>query len=417
VTLTTNDSSANVLAFYEVKGAEWRRHSRNDEHAFARECRASRHDLGHRGGGVTNNTLTVSSLTGIVGKMIETSTNWTRYAMTGVILLTMACKGQENESPNGTTADAQGAGSPDPAKVETDGVGGSNFVTYQLENCNREPFGVIANFGNAADAIRSQLQRMFDAGQRRLRIPIFHHRGSDSGTVMDSSGGRLSDQNRDNLVHLLAAVKQAGFLEVEVGFFPTDGNNPANWSRFDDDLYQENWNFIHGLHPILAQAGLPYRIDLSNEGMPMSTDPPARADYARRLWNDYTANFGKSDTVGFSMTVWIADRISQIPNVYGSNPPDVLDLHIYGDDWNGDEYKQLVDAHHKLQEMGYAQSIIVGETYFNDGTAADNLRRAVQDTGRKVLYVTEWPLSRSKKCADVDVAPPVAFDEFSKRGF
>ncbi|GAM21003.1 hypothetical protein SAMD00019534_041780 [Acytostelium subglobosum LB1] len=258
---------------------------------------------------------------------------------------------------------------------------------------------------------------MYNAGQRRLRIPIFHHHGADTGTVMDSSSGNLSTQNRQNLANLLAAIKVAGFQEVEIGFFPMDDNSPMSWDAWNEDRYQENWNFIWNLRPLIAAANIPYRIDLSNEAMPMSTDSQPLKDYCKKLWSDYTWNFGKNDTVGFSMTVWIADRVSQVPVVYSGNPPNTFEFHLYRDSWNGNEYKWLVDGFNKMKSMGLNQPIIIGETFYNDATAAGNIRRAITDTGVNITHVTQWALTSSKKCGDIDVAPPSAYNNFIAKGF
>ncbi|MEV6610884.1 hypothetical protein [Kutzneria sp. NPDC051319] len=288
-------------------------------------------------------------------------------------------------------------------------VGGSNYDFYGLSGgCSREQYGTVDSFDRGRDVIEKQLSQMYDAGQRRLRIGIFHQHGRDTGTVMDSSTGDLSPADRRQLTELLAAVKKAGFHEIEVAFHPQGDDSPQDWDAMDEQAYRENWSLIANLHPLIAAAGLPYKIDLLNEGMPMSTEPVLR-QYAKRLWADYTAKFGKADTVGFSMTVWIADRATQLPAVYGSNPPDLFDVHLYGDSWNGDEYSQFVQADKKMTALGYRQPWIIGETYFDDVLAAQGIRQAIGATGRQVRYITQWPLSRDRRCADVDVAPPTRF--------
>jgi len=296
-------------------------------------------------------------------------------------------------------------------------VGGSNYDFYSLANgCDREQFGTIGSFDRGRDTITAQLGQMYDNGQRRLRIGIFHQHGPDTGTVMDSSTGDLSPANRRQLVELLAAVKKAGFQEIEVAFHPQGGDEPHDWDAMNEAAYQEDWGVIANLHQLIAAAGIPYRIDLLNEGMPMSTEPVLR-QYAHRLWADYTARFGKADTVGFSMTVWIADRATQLPAVYGDNPPDVFDVHLYGDYWNGDEYSQFVQADKKMTSLGYHQPWIIGEAYFDDGWVADDIRRAIGATGRQVRYLTQWPLTRDRKCADVDQAPPIRYVAYRMAGF
>ncbi|MFC9693222.1 hypothetical protein ACFTSF_32030 [Kribbella sp. NPDC056951] len=302
--------------------------------------------------------------------------------------------------------------------AEPTGRGGSNFTWFRLDGCNREPYSTISAFNQAEPEIRSVLKQLYDGGQRRLRIGIFHQRGhAPGGTVMDSAGGDLSAQNRANLSGFLAAIKQAGFLEIEVAFHPIGVNDPHGWKSFSASHYAENRDLIGNLRPLIAAAGLPYTIDLLNEGLPMTTEPILQ-DYSTRLWAHYTGRFGKGDTVGFSMTVWIANRVETMASVYGGNLPDVFDVHLYGDDrGNGDEYEQFVAAHQAMAERGYSQGWIIGEVHYADAAAAGKIRRAMADTGRTVFYLTQWPWTRAKRCPDVDVAPPTDFAAYLAEGF
>ncbi|SEP53289.1 hypothetical protein [Amycolatopsis saalfeldensis] len=326
----------------------------------------------------------------------------------------------------GLTLAALSSACPGPAAAATPvttGRGGSDYAFYQVDHdapgvCDREPYGVVNSYDKAPEVIKAQLAQMYVAGQRRLRIPVFYQHGPDSGTVMDSTGGTLSAKNRKNLADLLAAVKAAGFQEIEVAFFPIGVANPGDWTSWNEAQYQEDRSVIEAVRPIVRASGVPYLLDLLNEGMPM-TGQTVPIDYAHRLWADYTAAHGKADTVGFSMTVWIADRARQIPAVYGGNVPTVFDIHLYGDvaGGNGDEYSQFVDARKELAGNGYNQGWIIGEGYYNDSEAADGIARAIHDTGQVVFYLTQWPLTRGHTCSDVDVAPPVAFDGYLAKGF
>ena len=159
---------------------------------------------------------------------------------------------------------------PPPPPPAAAALGGSNYGWYTLgPSCNREPYGVVYNYNTAAATIDSQLAQMYNNGQRRLRIPIFHARGINSGTIMDSTGGTLAPQFLANLKNLLAAVKAAGFLEIEVSFHPQAGNDPTQWTTtFSSDYFQENWSVIQNVRSIVAAAGIPYHLDLLNEGIP-----------------------------------------------------------------------------------------------------------------------------------------------------
>jgi hypothetical protein len=70
--------------------------------------------------------------------------------------------------------------------------GGSDYVTHRVDgDCTREPYGVVNSYDHAPELIRDRLAQSTRAGQRRLRIPVFYHRGADSGTVRDSTGGSM----------------------------------------------------------------------------------------------------------------------------------------------------------------------------------------------------------------------------------
>jgi len=299
------------------------------------------------------------------------------------------------------------------------GLGGSDYGWYYLAPpCNREPYGVVYNYDTATATINQQLQQMYDNGQRRLRIPIYHGRGINSGTVMDSTGGNLAPQFRTNLTNLLAAIEAAGFVELEVSFNPEGENDPTKWSTFSADYYQENWSLIQNLHPIIAGAGIPYHIDLSNEGIP----PPgygAFLQYSQELWNDYVSTFGSSDTIGFSI---IADaaHVSQVSTVYGpsaygnSGAPQRFDVHIY--DETGASFNTAFSG---LNAQGY-QGVpwVIGEAYYNDAAEASSLRQAIDSTGQTVLYLTQWPVTSDLACStDVNVAPPTDFSNYQAQKF
>jgi hypothetical protein len=215
---------------------------------------------------------------------------------------------------------------------------------------------------------------------------------------------------RQNLKGLLDALKRSGFEEVEVGFFPIHDNSPQRWTEWNEALYRENFAVLAGLRPIIAGAGMPYRIDLLNEGIP---DPKQQIlmQYVRRLWSDYTTNFGSDDTVGFSV-IPSPVRIAQIPLVYRGIMPKAFDLHPYDNAGS-----VLENAHAELTRMGLGQiPWIIGEAYYNDGKEAQEIADASAHTRHRILFLTQWPLSRDRNCKDVDVIP-LGFTAYRSRGF
>jgi hypothetical protein len=105
-------------------------------------------------------------------------------------------------------------------------------------------------------------------------------------------------------------------------------------------------------------------------------------------------------------------RIRRIPEVYGGGPPYTFDLHFYGDERAG-----FTAADGTARQLGLQQPWIVGEAFYDDTAAAQQLHDAIAGTQRRVYHLTQWPLTRGSDCADVDVAAPVAFDAYAAQGF
>ncbi len=313
----------------------------------------------------------------------------------------------------GQGGSAGSGGNPDPISHS-----GSNYAWYDLNGCNREPYGIVYNYHVARSTVQAQLQTMYDNGQRRLRIPIYFCHGCATGTVMDSTGGNLSAQHRANLADFLADVHAKGFEEVMVGFFPQAANHPASWSSWSEALFQENWNLIVNLRPIIAAAGIQYRIDLMNEGSPPSSLTQLR-EYCRKLWTNYEYTYGKNDTVGFSIPPGadssdLQDRIQNIPYIYGGSFPYLYSLHFYNS-----PHASFLTANSAMNALSPSQTQgwIVGETYYNDRPTAEALRSAITQTGRTVYYLTQWPITTQWACPDVDVTPPSEIGEYQALGF
>jgi hypothetical protein len=292
--------------------------------------------------------------------------------------------------------------------------GGSNYDFYYLDGCYRQPYQVVAAFNKAPTIIAYQLAGMKRTGQNRLSIGVYHHHGADDGTALDSTGGRLSPQDQQNLAGLLADVKAAGFAEITVALHPSDDNDPRSWSSWQDGLYQENWQLIQSLHPIIAAAGLPFHLDLGSE-LTASTGESLVLRYDQQLWQAYTAEFGRADTVGFSIYGMDHGQVLNLGKMYGATQPSMLDIHIYGD-----EYDEFVYNDKQLRQLGFTgQSVIIGEAYYNDKEAATGFARAARATGRQIYYLTQWPKTRAgnTECSRVDVAPPTDYAEYAAAGF
>ncbi|MEM8930237.1 MAG: hypothetical protein AAGE94_03635 [Acidobacteriota bacterium] len=303
--------------------------------------------------------------------------------------------------------------------------GGSNYAWYDLTastqpappgpNC-REPFGVLKNYQNPGvrAIVQGQLAQMRANGQHRLRIPIFHRNNAQGGTLLRSNGGNLSSHDRTSLALFLSDVNVAGFSEILVGFFPIGPNSPLGWTSWNEPMFQENWNLIYNLRPLIAGAGIQYRIDLMNEGAPASHQTQLR-QYVWKLWINYNLRFGKADTVGFSVaagtsnpldTATVVNRYNTTRDIYDSTsygPPYLWDVHLY--DSPGLKLQALDQA---MNARGDSSSLIIGETFYDDAATWS----AIQSTyvSRTVWHIYQWPLTPNRGCdGHVDITPPTQY--------
>lgn len=303
--------------------------------------------------------------------------------------------------------------------------GGSNYHFYRMDGCNREPYGVLKNFHTARPQIENDLTQMYVNGQRRLRIGIFHGRGLNSGTLIDSTGGNIDPQYRQNLADLLATIRVIGYDEIQFAFFPQAQNNPGNWpsglwSSTNESYFQENWNLVYNLMPILRASGLHFTVDLGNElFLPERTFqnlPSNRATYGTKLWANFRTVFTIGESVGFSVRPGKIGDLSEARMIYGDNPPYTLSIHMYGD-----YYNMVRRAHSELNSANYKHAgLVIGEIPYNDAAAANQVNSASLTIGnRPIHFLTQWPLQPGAACADtgVNVAPPLDFGNYIIYGF
>ena len=273
----------------------------------------------------------------------------------------------------------------------------------------------IFHYDVAKDSIDAELQAMFDQGQRRLRIPIVFLKAGDgySCQYLTTPGGVMPNRFRNNLTNLLATIRRIGFEEIIVSYFPLGPNFPNNWTSWQEDIYQDNWNLIQNTRPIVAAAGIPYLLDLGNEHIAAPTQQPGQIQllaYTQRLWTDYTAKFGKDDTLGFAIIANTNQfRADTLPSIYGNNPQSSFDLHIYDSPLDTFLYEKQ-----RLDQLGYGDvDWIIGETYADAASIAPQLRSGMQSTGKSVRWVAQWPITPTTTW----VMPTILFTNYIAFGF
>lgn len=333
---------------------------------------------------------------------------------------------------------------------------GVNLGFFDLgPNCDREPFGVLANLHKPGvrQRVTDILVELRARGSESIAVGIYHFRAPGpadadgvwpGSAILDSTGGNLHPRMRQNLADLLADIRAAGFAQLLVRYHPQGGNDVAQWTQYDESIFEENWNLIANLMPIIEGGGLDYRVDLMTEGMPRArfvnvfgqvvffpTDPDNEpwSRYANRLWQNYVSRFDPQRSVGFSS---ISDpdpnrlraRLEHTSYVYrlpGGERiyPGAFAFSIYA--WpgadEGDLYERIVD---RLRRIGLGDvPLIIAESYYNDREGMARLAAVAREQQAPPLYVLQWPVDRSNKACSshVNVAFPVEIDQALRFGF
>lgn len=295
--------------------------------------------------------------------------------------------------------------------------GGTNYIMYEPADAAPCPLGraAITHYDLAQETIDGQLRAMYNNGQRRLRIPIFHRNiGGDCldnspgvyrDTIIASAGGRLAPQCRENLRRFLVSAREIGFQEVQISFHPQGDNGlitpsgfsnwPANWQLKQpyETRFLENKEVILSTRDTIRSAGIPYTIDLYNEAIPnfqpgntgWRNQQLGWLQYSQRLWYDYVQTVGKADTVGFSFGAGYA--VDNLAEVFQNNFPPILSPHFYG----ADTYSEYLTMWNKLNSRGQRQPWIIGEMIYNDAVQAAQIAGARLVAGNTLNWVAQWP--------------------------
>ena len=279
-----------------------------------------------------------------------------------------------------------------------------------MDGCSRDDYGIISDYPHNKTAIDGKLAQMFGNGQRRLRLPVFYSDEFHNPTILKIGPDGLGQRDRDNFAALIATIARIGFEEVIVGSFPFGPNNAVGWKEWQEDRYHENWTVITQLRQIMDASGLPYELDLQNEGVPFPFQLMLK-QYVHRVWQDYIHAYGPTKTIGVSV-IPKAGRIREIPGIYDGVLPEAFDLHI-----SDEADKRLLEADGILRTLGIAKTpFIIGEALYNDDTEASELQMAATKIPRRILFLTQWPIVRDSPCKDVSVLP-LDFSAYRRHGF
>jgi hypothetical protein len=302
-------------------------------------------------------------------------------------------------------------------------TGGTDFIVFNLNNYGLNPSlttepdlrYVLTQFHINPKKVTSELKDFCINGQKKLGFTLWYQPSAKGDTyspmpsVADSTGGKPTakvESNINAVLKLVADTTNASsgkcFEEIQFRFASMGPANPRNktkWSSWNENQYLENKAFIYYIRNLV-------KTDLSGSGIRIFFDLDAEAGgqtelqypaYMKRLWTDYTNDFGISDTYGFSIT-WVQNRFTNLMNIYNSvgKKPAQHAVDIYDTDNKGMEPK-LTALFSEMKNLGEQNTpVIIQETYFNDSKAYSEIMQTAYKLGMNIRTVMQWQIDRSK---------------------
>jgi len=297
---------------------------------------------------------------------------------------------------------------------------GVNYSTFGVAGCDFNGYGIVASGEGHRGLIRRQLAAMRAAGTQTLRTFIWsmHDASGQRWGVVSSAGGRLGSTETTNLINFVSDVRRLGFLRLEVAFSPQWTNDPIGYpeNQYDPSLFDENWQLIRYVRGIVKQYGGPLdtRFDILNEGAASDylATKTQLEDYVAHMYSNYVDAFGNGDVTVSSIVA--ANDQSRIANLIdtlrstGRPLPTWFEVHAYSTDVLAD--LRATDA--TLSGKGLSQPITLGETYYDDPSAASAVATFVNTSSRHLDEALAWPLARGSSCQAISVPPPYKADAF-----
>lgn len=276
----------------------------------------------------------------------------------------------------------------------------------------------IATYHRNPSRVAAQMRQLYRSGQKKIvfflwympignaPLPAGAEPHTWNGYIADSMGGELVPQAQENLRAMARLAKAIGFNEVTLRFGQQGGGDPSSknapWNNgWSEAGYLENRSFIFNTRAILeselAGSSVKRTYDLGVELGGITENQNTK--YVRRLWSDYSNQFGKGDSYGFSVAVW-PGRVAQMikdfdasggrPNsyaidTYGEGQGDPVDVAM-GYSW--DEMRKAGDANKPL---------IIQETYADNPEVARRIVNALNRWPITIQHVNQWPQRTMKE--------------------
>jgi hypothetical protein len=354
----------------------------------------------------------------------------TTIALLAAILLP-ACKKQSiQQETDSSSAKPPAFVLPNGAATQLLEIGGSNYSLFDVQQYLNNPTEatwytpgvmnlVVGHYHLDPVKVNTQLQDMYNKGQRKLAIMIWYSRllpgitAPTWGHLIKSDGGRMTEQHEQNLAAVLNKISQIGYNEVMLRFATQGTSDPGGWTAWNEPLFQENWNFVynavHLSETVLGNTAVRRTYDLGVElgGLTGGQTVP----YIKKLWSNYVFAFGNVRSYGFSIAHApgrLARLISDLRTT-GNLPGE------YAADIYGNEGGAINTIAAELQQAGeLAKPLVVQECYYNDATAFSELLNTSLQRGVKLRCMMQWPIQRGSAIPHFSMNYPPVYSEYGK---
>ena len=181
---------------------------------------------------------------------------------------------------------------------------GANFIRFDETPpyCGGPSIVYYSDRPGVREIVRRQLAAMRAAGMRAMRL-IFYHASQGAPNLVPSTGGRLADPT-ERTSSTTCRTCGRRVLPVYRRLQPMGRQRPDRLHHvaYDPSLFEENWQFIRDVRPLVKQYGPPTtRLDLIAEGAPDYWQPRL-LDYATEMWKRYVDEFGNADATISAIT-------------------------------------------------------------------------------------------------------------------
>jgi hypothetical protein len=301
---------------------------------------------------------------------------------------------------------------------------GANYSHFKNENCSLDDTGIIRYYDvpGVRPRVQAQLVAMRSAGIETLRLLLWHMTevGSHRWGVVSSSGGRLSEPERSNLIRYLRDVRSAGLVQLTVSFGPMWTNSPFGQPQYvyEPSKLEENWRFIQDVRALLKLHGpASIKLDLINEAAPSDYTPPEQQPGLRRyiaeLYSRYVKAYGNEDVLVSAIAKGDPSRLANLVQILlGTGQPLPRWFEIHPSYTAAEALQDLRAADATLAASGLSQPFVVGEAAYDSRPVAQAVADFTRTSTRPVSEVIEWPLAADQPCDNISVSPPFRADAY-----